>query len=248
MLGLLLAWGANALVKRVPSKQFTYGLRSTSIPAALINAVSLLVVTGGIAREAISRFSHPADVEEMTVIVVAGVGVAINLGTALLFMPGRKGYLNIRAAFLHMAGDAAISLGVVIAGIVILNTGWKWLDPVVSLTIAVLVILGTWSLLRDLVNLALHAVAEGIDSLAVKRYLESVEGGSEVHDLHVWGMSTTETALMAHLVMPGGFQGDAFRNRIIEQLHIQYKIDHPTIQIEMADPLESCKLAPQDVV
>ncbi|MDB5965885.1 MAG: cation diffusion facilitator family transporter [Polaromonas sp.] len=248
VLGLLLAWGASALVKRAPSQQFTYGLRSTSILAALVNAVLLLVVTGGIAWEAISRFRQPAAIEGMTVIVVAAIGVAINLGTALMFMSGRKGDLNIRGAFLHMAGDAAISLGVVIAGVVILNTGWQWLDPVVSLAIAALVIAGTWSLLRDSVHLALHAVPDGIDSGAVKRYLESIEGVSEVHDLHIWGMSTTETALTAHLVMPGGYPGDAFRNRICEQLHKRFNIGHPTLQVELSDPLEPCKLAPSEVV
>lgn len=248
VLGLLLAWGASALVKRAPSSNFTYGLRSTSILAALINAVLLLVVTGGIAWEAISRFQNPAAIDGMTVIVVAAIGVVINLGTALLFMSGRKGDLNIRAAFLHMAGDAAISLGVVVAGIVILQTGWQWLDPIVSLAIAALVIAGTWSLLRDSVSLALHAVPEGIDSSEVKEYLESIEGVSEVHDLHIWGMSTTEVALTAHLVMPSGYPGDAFRNRISEQLHERFKIEHPTLQVELADPSEPCKLAPVEVV
>jgi len=248
VLGLLLAWGASILVKRIPSRRFTYGLRSTSILAALINAVLLLVVTGGIAWEAIGRFRHPADVEGMTVIIVAGVGVVINLATALLFMSGRKGDLNVRAAFTHMAGDAAMALGVVIAGFAIMSTGWTWLDPVVSLTIALLVIAGTWSLLRDSINLALHAVPEGIETKKVQNFLASIEVVAEVHDLHIWGMSTTETALTVHLVMPAGYPGDAFRNRLCEQLDEQFGIDHPTIQVELHDSSELCKLAPMEVV
>jgi cobalt-zinc-cadmium efflux system protein len=248
VLGLLLAWGASALVKRAPSSRFTYGLRSTSILAALINAVLLMVVTGGIAWEAISRFRDPSEVQGLTVIAVAAVGVAINLGTALLFMAGRKGDLNIRAAFLHMAGDAAISLGVVIAGFTILYTGWQWLDPLVSLTISLLVIAGTWGLLRDSINLALHAVPDGIDGGKVKLYLESIDGVTEVHDLHIWGMSTTEAALTAHLVIPGGYPGDAFRNRVCKELHQRFKINHSTLQVELADSAEPCSLAPVEVV
>ena len=207
VLGLLLAWGASTLVKRIPSKRFTYGLRSTSILAALINAVLLLVVTGGIAWEAVLRFQHPSAVEGMTVIIVATFGIAINLGTALLFMSGRKGDLNVRGAFTHMAADAAVSLGVVIAGFAIMYTGWLWLDPVVSLMISIVIVIGTWGLLRDSVNLALHAVPEGIDPDKVHAYLSAAEGVSEVHDLHIWAMSTTETALTVHLVVPTGYPG-----------------------------------------
>ena len=248
VLGLLLAWGASVLVKKLPTNRFTYGLRSTSILAALANAVLLLVVTGGIAWEAITRFQNPAAVEGATVIAVAAIGVAINLATALLFMAGRKDDLNIRGAFLHMAGDAAISLGVVVAGFGIIYTGWQWLDPLVSLMIAILVIAGTWGLLREAINLALHAVPDGVDCDKVKQYLESLDGVTEVHDLHIWGMSTTDSALTVHLVMPAGYPGDRFRNRIYRQLHQQFKIDHPTIQFETADPLEPCKLAPNEVV
>jgi cobalt-zinc-cadmium efflux system protein len=248
VLGLLLAWGASILVKRIPSKRFTYGLRSTSILAALINAVLLLVVTGGIAWEAVLRFRDPSNVESMIIIVVAAFGVAINLGTASLFMAGRKADLNVRAAFTHMAGDAAISLGVVIAGFAIMYTGWQWLDPVVSLIIAILVVIGTWGLLRDSVNLALHAVPEGIDDTDVRNYLTSLDGVSEVHDLHIWGMSTTETALTVHLVMPAGHPGDAFNNAVCEELHERFKIGHSTIQIEINDSPQSCKLAPAHVV
>ncbi len=248
VLGLLLAWGASTLVKRIPSKRFTYGLRSTSILAALINAVLLLVVTGGIAWEALLRFRHPSAVEGMTVIIVATFGIAINLGTALLFMSGRKGDLNVRGAFTHMAADAAVSLGVVIAGFAIMYTGWLWLDPVVSLMISVVIVIGTWGLLRDSVNLALHAVPEGIDPDKVYAYLSAVEGVSEVHDLHIWAMSTTETALTVHLVMPTGYPGDAFRSRLVDTLHEQFKIAHATIQIEINDTPHPCVLAPAEVV
>ncbi|HAN57331.1 MAG TPA: cation transporter [Betaproteobacteria bacterium] len=248
VLGLLLAWGASVLVKRIPSKRYTYGLRSTSIMAALINAVLLLVVTGGIAWEAVLRFRHPSAVEGMTVIVVAAFGVAINLGTALLFMAGRKGDLNVRGAFTHMAADAAISLGVVIAGFVIIYTGWHWLDPAVSLIISILIVIGTWGLLRDSLNLALHAVPAGIDSDNVRDYLTSTEGVSEVHDLHIWAMSTTETALTVHLVMPAGYPSDAFRSAVVDTLHERFKIAHSTIQIEINDSPHSCKLAPAEIV
>jgi cobalt-zinc-cadmium efflux system protein len=172
----------------------------------------------------------------------------INLATALLFMSGRKGDLNIRAAFMHMAGDAAIALGVVGAGFAMLYTGWTWLDPVVSIAIAILVVIGTWSLLADSVKLALHAVPGGIDIEKVRRYLASVEGVTEVHDLHIWGMSTTETALTAHLTMPSGYPGDSVRNAITQGLQKQFGIGHPTIQIELHDTGEACKLAPADVV
>ena len=248
VLGLLLAWGASILVKRAPTTRYTYGLRSTSILAALINAVLLLLVTGGIAWEAIGRFRHPSEVQGMTVIVVAAVGVAINLATALLFMSGRKGDLNVRAAFTHMAGDAAIALGVVVAGVVILYTGWHWLDPAVSLLIALLVVVGTWGLLRDSVTLALDAVPAGIDIEKVRGYLASVAGVSEVHDLHIWGMSTTETALTAHLVIPSSYPSDALRKEICTELREHFSINHATIQIELGDTGQTCELAPAHVV
>ncbi|MDQ2733536.1 MAG: cation diffusion facilitator family transporter [Pseudomonadota bacterium] len=246
VLGLLLAWGASILVKRAPTNRYTYGLRSTSILAALANAALLLLVTGGIAWEAILRFRHPSEVEGRTVIAVAAVGVVINLATALLFMSGRKGDLNVRAAFQHMAGDAAIALGVVVAGFAILYTGWHWLDPAVSLVIALLVIFGTWGLLRDSVALALDAVPPGIDFQKVRSYLASLPGVSEVHDLHIWGMSTTETALTAHLLCPGGLLGDAKRMEICEELREHFAIHHATIQIELAE--HTCELAPAHVV
>ena len=248
VLGLLLAWGASVLVKRIPSTRFTYGLRSTSILAALINASLLLVVTGGIIWEAFLRFGHPDQVDSLTVIVVAALGIAINLATAFLFMAGSKGDLNVRAAFLHMLGDAAIAAGVVVAGVIIMFTGWQWMDPAVSLAISVLVILGTWGLLRDSVNLALHGVPEGIDVNRVQHYLASIDGVTEVHDLHIWGMSTTETALTAHLIMPAGYPGDLFRNEVCNTLRDRFAIAHATIQIELADSPHVCALAAHDVV
>ena len=248
VLGLLLAWGASILVKRVPSERFTYGLRSSSILAALSNAMLLLVVTGGIAWEAMIRFWHAGAVDGKIVIIVATIGVIINLGTALLFVSGRKDDLNIRAAFLHMAGDAAISLGVVIAGIIILNTGWQWLDPSVSLIISVLVIVGTWGVLRDSMNLALHAVPNEIDAKEVQQYLAAFAGVAEVHDLHIWAMSTTETALTAHLVMPGGCPGDGFLKMVCDDLRRKFAIAHATIQIEKNDTDHVCELAPAEVV
>jgi cobalt-zinc-cadmium efflux system protein len=246
--GLALAWGASILVKRLPSKKFTYGLRSSSILAALINAVVLLVVTGGIAWEAILRFRHPGAVEGKTVIAIAAIGVLINTATALLFMSGRKGDLNVRAAFMHMAGDAAITLGVVISGFAMIYTGWTWLDPAVSIVISLLVIVATWGLLRESVKLALHAVPENIDIEKVKTFLTSAPGVTAVHDLHIWGMSTTETALTAHLVMPGGYPGDAVRNAINEALKEKFSIGHSTLQIETGDAGVFCQFESGHIV
>ena len=247
VLGLLLAWGATILAKRLPSKRFTYGLRSSSILAALANGAFLLLATGGIAWEAIQRFAHPEPVTGTTVIVVATLGIVVNTATALLFMSGRKGDLNIRGAFLHMAADAVVSFGVVLAGIGIVYTGWLWLDPVTSLAISVVIVAGTWGLLRDSVRLALHAVPQGIETERVRAYLAAVPGVAEVHDLHIWGMSTTDNALTAHLVMPTGYPGDAVVAGITEQLHHQFNIGHATIQVE-TDTSHACALAPEHVV
>ena len=247
VLGLLLAWGATILAKRLPSRRFTYGLRGSSILAALANGAFLLLATGAITWEAAQRFTHPEPVAGVTVIVVAALGIAVNAGTALLFLSGRKADLNIRGAFLHMAADAIVSLGVVLAGIGIVYTGWLWLDPVTSLVISVAIVAGTWGLLRDSVRLALHAVPQGIEVEQVRAYLAGVPGVTEVHDLHVWGMSTTDTALTAHLVMPEGYPGDAFVAGITERLHHQFNIGHATIQVE-TDASNACALAPDHVV
>lgn len=248
VLGLALAWGATVFATVKPSKRYTYGLRSTSILAALGNAVLLLLVTGGIAWEAIGRLRAPEAAQGEVVMVVAAIGVVINLATALLFMSGRKGDLNVRAAFAHMAGDAAIALGVVVAGIVIVYTGWQWLDPVASLVISALVILGTWGLLRDSVNLALQAVPEGVDLDAVRAYLAVLPGVNEVHDLHVWGLSTTQVALTAHLVMPDGHPDDERRQHICHEMAERFGISHVTLQTELGNGPHPCELAPEDVV
>ena len=247
VLGLVLAWGASVLVTRLPTQRFTYGLRKTSILAALANAGFLLLVTGGIAWEAVQRFLHSAPVEGLTIVWVAVMGIVINGGTALLFFSGRKQDLNIRGAFLHMAADAVVSLGVVIAGIGIIYTGWLWLDPVVSLIISGVIVAGTWGLLRDSVRLSLDAVPEGIDIDAVRAYLTGLVGVTEVHDLHVWAMSTTETALTAHLVMLRGHPGDAFLAEVCNHLRDKFHISHATTQVE-TDPNHACALAPDHVV
>jgi cobalt-zinc-cadmium efflux system protein len=248
VLGLLLAWGASVLSRRAPTQHRTYGLRRTSTLAALVNAVLLLVAVGAIAWEAIGRFSHPSPVAGATVVWVAAVGIAVNAATALLFMSGRKGDLNIRGAFVHMAADAGVSLGVVLAGGVMLATGWQWLDPIVSLVISAVILVGTWGLLRDSVNLALDAVPEGIDISAVRGYLEGLPEVTEVHDLHVWGMSTTETALTAHLVMPGGGPGDELHSRAAREMHDRFGIEHVTLQVETGDSAHPCRQAPQEAV
>lgn len=246
--GLLLAWGASALVRRRPTERRTYGLRRSSILAALFNALFLLVAVGAIAWEAVHRFNAPAPVAGKTVIWVALVGIAINTATALLFMAGRKGDLNIRGAFLHMAADAAVSAGVVVAGFAMLATGWLWLDPVVSLLIVAVIVWSTWGLLRDSVNLALDAVPEGIEVGAVKQYLNDLPAVSEVHDLHIWAMSTTETALTAHLVRSVPTCDDALLAQACRELHDTFGIEHVTLQFETGSAAHPCGQAAEDTV
>jgi len=248
VLGLLFAWGATTLATTPPSTRFTYGLRGSTILAALGNAMLLLLATGGIAWEAIRRLQEPAPVEGAAVIWVAAAGVAINLGTALLFMRGRKGDLNVRGAFLHMVADALVSVGVIAAGVAILYTGWLWIDPAVSLAIAVVILAGTWGLLRESVQLALHGVPERIDAAAVRRHLCALPGVMEIHDLHIWGMSTTETALTVHLVMPAGHPGDDFLAAVCHEVHQRFGIGHATLQVETASGRVPCALAPDHVV
>ncbi|MEH1912932.1 cation diffusion facilitator family transporter [Nostoc sp.] len=248
VLGLLLAWGASALTLRPPTRRHTYGLRRSSILAALLNALVLLLAMGAIAWEAVRRFSEPSSVSGGTVIGVAVVGIIINTVTALMFMSGRQKDLNIRGAFLHMAADAGVSLGVVLAGIAIVFTGWLWFDPVVSLIIVVVVVVGTWQLLKNSLDLALDAVPAGIEPLAVRTYLAELRDVAGVHDLHIWGMSTTETALTAHLVMPTGHPGDAFLVQVNRELQEHFGIEHTTLQIETGDPSYPCPLAQENVV
>ena len=248
VLGLLLAWGAVHLSRRPPTRRFTYGLGSSTILAALFNALLLLLAVGGIAWEAMGRIAHPTDVPGLTIIVVAGIGVVINTFTAMLFLHGRHDDLNVRGAFLHMAADAAVSLGVVLGGLGIFWLGWTWLDPVLSLIIAAVILWSTWSLLRDSVNLALQAVPAGIDRDEVEAFLASLAGVVAVHDLHIWAMSTTDTALTAHLVRPdAASDNDAFLADVAHQLQHQFRIGHATLQIEH-DADHACPLAPSDVV
>ena len=247
VLGLLGAWLAASLVKRPPKGRFTYGLRSSSILAALGNAVLLLVAIGAIALESVQRLAHPEAVSGRTVMAVAGVGILVNGITAALFASGRKGDLNVRGAFLHMAGDALVSAGVVVAGLVIALTGWLWLDPLTSLVLVAVIALGTWGLLRDSVAMSLQAAPEGMAPAEVERFLSARPGVCEVHDLHVWNMSTTETALTAHLVMPDGHPGDAALSALAHDLEHRFGICHVTVQVE-TDPDHPCKLQPAHVV
>lgn len=246
VLGLLIAWGAAALVKRVPTKHYTYGFRRSTILAALFNALFLLVAIGAIALEAIQRFRNPQPVSGTTVMAVAAVGIVVNGVTAWLFARGRKGDINIRGAYLHMAADAAVSVGVVAAGLLITLTGAQWIDPVTSLAIVLVIFIGTWGLLKDSVAMSLDRVPPHIRPTEVEEMLAQLNGVTKVHDLHIWSMSTTETALTAHLVMPGGSAGDRFLHDAAELLRKQFNIGHATIQIERDE--SACALEPDEVV
>jgi cobalt-zinc-cadmium efflux system protein len=246
VLGLLLAWGATFLARTAPTERRTYGLRSSSILAALFNAIFLLITVGAIAWEAVRRFGDPTTVEARTVIWIAAVGIIINTATALMFMSGRKRDLNIRGAFLHMAADAGVSAGVVVAGFLIMATGLDWIDPALSLAIAAVIIWSTWGLLRDSVNLALHAVPHGIAVAEVRQYLASLPHVTEVHDLHVWPMSTTETALTAHLVRDVNDCDCALLDQAARDLHRKFEIQHSTLQFETLD--HHCHLASEEKV
>ena len=235
VLGLLLAWGALRLSRSRRTARRTYGLRRTSILAALGNATLLLFVTGGVTWEAILRFRHPIPVVATTIIWVAAIGIVINGVTAMLFFSGRKGDVNIRGAFIHLASDALVAAGVVAAGLVIRATGWQWVDPVVSIAIGVIITLGTWGLLRESLNLAMDAVPESIDPAAVEAYLSTIPGVTAVHDLHIWAMSTTENALTAHLVVPGERLSDATLLIACNELGTRFNIGHVTMQTEQGD-------------
>ena len=243
VLSLVLAWAASEFSQRKPSKRFTYGLRSSSILASLANAIILLIAIGAIAWEAIRRFNQPEEIMGGTVMVVAGFGVLFNTATALLFMRGRHHDLNIKGAFLHMAADAGVSLGVVLAGLAIKMTGISWIDPAMSLVIVAVIAIGTWGLLRESTRLALQAVPQNIDLEEVEEYLTSLPNVRAVHDLHIWPMSTTQTALTAHLEMPNGESGDKFLHAICHHLQEKFGIGHATIQIEQN--AETCSLAPE---
>lgn len=244
VLGLILAWTATILARKTPSERYTYGLRSSSILAALANATFLLVACGAIAWEAALRITQPPQVAGFMVSAVAVVGIAINGISAWLFMRGSKDDLNIRGAYLHMAADAAVSLGVAIAGVAIVFTGWYWLDPAISLIIVAVIVLGTWSLLRESIQLALHAVPTNIDTEKVEKYLRKLSGVTDIHDLHIWGLSTTESALTVHLVIPNGYPGDAFMDEITHELNERFNIHHCTLQIEQGTTDHNCVLSP----
>lgn len=246
VLGLVVAWGASIAARRAPSGRFTYGLRASTILAALANAAFLLVATGGIGWEAILRLREPEPVAGVTVMVVAGIGILINGFTAMLFARGRKDDINIEGAYLHMAADAAVSLGVVVSAALITWTGWLWLDPVTSLVICATILWSTTSLLRGSVDMSMAAVPKGTDLAAIRAFLLARPGVSAIHDLHVWPISTTETALTCHLVMPAG-NGDAFLMETAQLLKMTFRIGHTTLQVE-THPDNGCALAPDDVV
>ena len=248
VMSLALAWLATWLVKRAPSARYTYGLRSSSILAALANAAVLLLVTGGVAWAAVVKLMHPSSAGGATMVGVALVGVAINGVTAWMFASGRKGDVNIRAAFTHMASDALVALGVAAAGGAIILTGWVWLDPAVSLVIGAIIVAGSWSLMRESLDLALHAVPPTVDEAGVRAYLAALPGVSEVHDLHIWGMSTTETALTAHLVRPQAGLDDSLLRRACEELKARFAVHHTTLQVEAGQSGHPCELASHEVV
>jgi cobalt-zinc-cadmium efflux system protein len=235
VLALLLAWGASVLSARPPSARYTWGLKSSSILAALANAALLWVALGAILVETIHRFTAPQPVQGMVMIVVAGLGIVINALSAMLFARGRHADLNRRAAFVHLMADAAVSAGVVLAGVAVVVTGAQWIDPVTSLAVISVIAWGSWGLMRDSLRMGLLGVPDGIELDQVRTFLMGQEGVSAVHDLHIWPMSTTETAFSAHLVMPGGQPGDGFLHALAHDLEHRFGIGHPTIQIEVGE-------------
>jgi cobalt-zinc-cadmium efflux system protein len=247
VIGLLMAWAALWMSRLSPTAERTYGYRGVSILAALGNAGLLFLATGAIIVEAIQRFAHPEPVASQMMIWVASLGILINTFTAVLFWKGQKDDLNIRGAFIHMLGDAAISVGVVMAAFLVGATGWQWLDPATSLVIAVIVILGSWDLAKEALHLSLDGVPRHIDRGGVLAYLAALPGVTEVHDLHIWAMSTTETALTVHLLRPGAAPDDVFLHNLTEELRRRFKIHHATIQVE-AGNAENCPLAPPEAV
>lgn len=247
VLGLLAAFAAATLTKRGPSARYTYGLGSSSMLAALFNAVTLLVITGGVAWEAIRRLVSPEPVGGLTVMAVAAVGILVNGGTALMFVSGRKDDLNVKSAFQHMLADALVAAGVVVAGGLILLTGWRWVDPAVSLIVSAIIVWGTWGTLRESLDMVLHAVPAGIDPDKVRAFLAGQPGVDTLHDLHIWPTSTTETALTAHLVMPAGHPGDEVLAELCHALRDRFRIGHATFQVETGGVV-FCSLEPENRV
>ena len=248
VLGLGLSWGATVLATLKPSKRRTFGFRRTTIIASMTNALILLFVTGGLTLEAIRRIEAPMPTQGRAMIAVALVGAVVNALSAVLFMSGRKDDLNIRSAFIHLGSDALLALAVAVAGGLILATGWLWIDPVMSLVLAIAILVGTWSLLKKSMNLMLDAVPEGIDPERVKAYLGALPAVVEVHDLHIWAMSTTETALTAHLVMPRDSSEPGFLSKVCRGLHHEFGIEHATLQIDPQDAPAPCPLAPDETL
>jgi cobalt-zinc-cadmium efflux system protein len=248
VLGLALAGGAAVLARLAPTRRRTYGYRRLTLLSALANAAFLLVATGGIAWESFRRLLSPEPIATTTVIVVAAIAVVVNGASALLFLRGREQDLNVKAAFLHLAGDAGIAVGVVIASFVIMRTGWLWLDPVTSLVVVVLIVGSTWSLLRRSIGLVIDAVPDGIDVDAVRAYLTALPSVSEIHDLHIWAMSTTEIALTVHLVMPLHTREPRFLGDVCKTLHDRFGIEHSTLQVDAAEAPDPCALAPEERV
>jgi cobalt-zinc-cadmium efflux system protein len=242
VLGLALAWGATRLATRQPNQQYTYGLRSSSILAALANGMLLLFACGAIAWEAVHRLSSPAPVATGVVMAVASVGIVVNGLSAWLFAKGGKDDLNIRGAYLHMMADAAVSLGVVVSAVVIIYTGWQWVDPLVSLIVVAVIVSGTWRLFTQSAQLALNAVPANVNFSAVHNYLATRPGVTAIHDLHIWGMSTTDTALTVHLVLPDGYPGDQFMDQTMLQLKERFSIQHATLQVEQGTTAHECSL------
>jgi cobalt-zinc-cadmium efflux system protein len=247
VLGLVIAWIATVLARRAPSQNYTYGLRRATILAALVNAMLLLVAVGAITIEGIRRLSEPGEIASVTVMAVAAAGIVVNGITAWLLASGRRDDINLRGAFLHMVYDALVSLGVVVTGGVMLLSGWMWLDSIVSLAIAAVIVVGTWGLLRDSVGMSLDAVPTGLKLDEVSVFLREQPGVTAIHDLHIWSMSTTETALTCHCLMPRGHPGDEFLAQLARELQERFKIDHATIQIEIHEHI-ACMLEPDHVV
>jgi cobalt-zinc-cadmium efflux system protein len=245
VLGLLLAWGAQVLARKLPDQRFTYGLRGTSILAAVANAALLFVACGAIGWEAAQRLSSPPDVAGVTVSVVAVIGILVNGFSAWLFLRGSKTDLNVRGAYLHMAADTAVSLGVAVGGVLMLWTHWYWIDAVLSLAIVAVIGIGTWGLLRDSIRLALAAVPAHVDAAAIDAFLRAVPGVKSIHDLHIWGLSTRETALTVHLVMPAGHPGDGALQALSHGLQERFAIDHSTVQVDLGDGCHPCALVPR---
>ncbi len=247
VLSLILAWGAAVLARRAPTGRRTYGMGKATILASLANSALLLVAVGAIVSEAVRRIGSPAAIDANLVMITAGLGVLVNGGTAMLFMRGSHDDLNVRGAFLHMAADAAVSVAVVAGAFAMSRTGVLWIDPALSLVIAVVIVLGAWGLLRDSMDLAMDAAPRGIDVEEVRTWLEALPGVEEIHDFHVWALSTTETAMTAHILRPQNDDGDRFLHMACEGLASRFRIGHATLQVE-TDAAHACRLAPAEVV